>query len=1187
MTIFKNQFIGFVHATERISNEGENFIFKNTQTETSFKSLLEELNKAGEALPGFPLSTCNLVDNIRNPFSKLHFENYTKHNQSNTNFNFSDITTQNFAHAMRNNSIDIAGFYNQNITGQNHAHAAVREVNINPLQGASDGPRELAPANLNLHTSALKARQPPNDTLRDPISQCIEFGFNFDKCQFSKSDLTRVCKLILKYRDAISMSEDDLGYCDVIKHRIILKPDAKPVYIRARPVSHFHLKPLEQKLRNLQDQQKIQPCHSPWSSPIRIVEKKPLPGQKVGSLRITADYRMTNKQIESSTYNLPRISTILEEMKSAKYFSTIDIRSAFHQIAIHEDSWDITAFSTPFGTYSTRVIPQGLKVSPQFFSQTIYEIMGDIENLKLYLDDLLICSTTVDDHLRTLETVFQRLLKYNIKYGPQKTEIAKESVLFLGFLIDKNGIRINPKKTEAIEKWPEPTSKKEVLSFLGACSFYRNHIKGFSCIERPLRELTISRKSGSQQTGESPFVFTDAARQSFARLKYCMTHAPVLAFPDFDRTFFVQTDACKFGVGGILSQIDKKTGNEVVIKYASKKYDKHCQNYTALDLECLGATYCITIAFKCYLYANPKKFYLITDHKAMVSMFTANDSKRLYRYSLALQPYYFDIIYRPGVYHANCDALSRVAQEIDDGEPPLKEETIFEHIGTFGVFAQPPSCTFAVTRLQAQRAKEATDKSTTNVGEVPTEADTVSMLLQAQREDPILAQYVDALASNDPIRLKKVPAEYHLDKQGFLRHSNKLQSSLDKWGTQFVIPDKMRTMIVAATHDAPDAGHMSYERSLSRVIGKYYWPTMKKDIREWIKACGICNSRNKANYKYKQPMTPHPITAPGYCIQMDCLGPLTESPEGCVYVVAFIDYFTAYAIAEPIKDCKAETIARCLVNRYIYKLGAPGLIMADEASYHMGTVMTKVREIFGIDINFARPNHHQAIGKVEKFMSCLQAMLAKFSNERGDNWPDYVQAAMFAYNTSVQSSLKYSPHFLTYGRVADNILDRKLELPLQQNYSEIEGYAENLERILEESFEIAAQNFSDTRQKMIDRHNANLRSRNVSKGSIVRVYDESAMKLRSKKFQNCYRGPYIVLKVLKAGNLWLQLVEDPKSTPLARNFSDCKLCEAERKNYEIEMLNIEQRIENLKAKFGENTPDRFLSLFSRTAVRPI
>lgn len=386
------------------------------------------------------------------------------------------------------------------------------------------------------------------------------------------------------------------------------------------------------------------PSKSPWASPILIVKKKD------GSNRVVIDYRRLNKIMKKDSYPLPRIDDALDRLRGAKYFSAMDLISGYWQIDLPPEEQEKCAIISSEGLYQPTRMPQGLCNAPATFQRAMDNILS---NLKLscvlvYLDDINVFSCTFTEHLHHLEQVFIRLQNANLKIKPRKCHFFKDQLEYLGFVIDKKGLRPQPAKIEALERMQVPTNKRDIQVFLGMVGYYRRFIPDFAKIGEPLFHLL---KAGVE------FNFSDACVSAFNKLTSILASAPVLMYPDFDKPFVVQTDASLNAVGAVLSQLDDK-GLEHPVAYASRTLNTHERNYTVTERECLAVIYAYK-QFRTYLHGV--KFQVVTDHASLTWLQNLKEPEgRLARWALKLQAYDYEIIHRPGTKHQNADCLSRL-----------------------------------------------------------------------------------------------------------------------------------------------------------------------------------------------------------------------------------------------------------------------------------------------------------------------------------------------------------------------------------------------------------------------------------------------------------------------------------------------------------------------------------------------
>ena len=387
----------------------------------------------------------------------------------------------------------------------------------------------------------------------------------------------------------------------------------------------------------------IQESSSPWASPVVFVRKKD------NTLRFCVDYRRLNAVTRKDVFPIPRIDGLLDQLKGKKVFSTLDARCGYWQIKVKEESREKTAFVTFDGLYEFKVMPFGLTNAPATFQRLMQSVLtGMSEFCSVYIDDVLVFSDSVEDHIRHLQLIFERLRKVGLKLHPLKCRFALPEVLYLGHLVSADGIRPNPEKVRAVVDFPVPTDVKKVREFLGMASYYRRFIPNFAKIANPLHTLTRQDVS---------FQWTGVCQSAFDRLKKLLSSPPVLAYPDFKNMFLLHTDASGHGLGAVLKQEPEGGGPPHPIAFASRSLSKPEQKYGITELEALGVVWAVR-HFRAYLLGNKCRVY--TDHAPVRSLLnTRHPSGKLARWSESIAELDLEILYKPGRKNANADALSR------------------------------------------------------------------------------------------------------------------------------------------------------------------------------------------------------------------------------------------------------------------------------------------------------------------------------------------------------------------------------------------------------------------------------------------------------------------------------------------------------------------------------------------------
>lgn len=437
-----------------------------------------------------------------------------------------------------------------------------------------------------------------------------------------------------------------------------------PVYIKNYRLPEAHKEDINTQIQKMVDGKIIRPSNSPFNSPILLVPKKSCNDEK--KWRLVVDFRQLNKKIVGDKFPLPRIEEMLDNLGRAKFFSTLDLTSGFHQIELNENSKQFTAFSSTSGHYEFNRLPFGLNISPNSFQRMMTIALSGLppECAFLYIDDILVVGCSVNHHLNNLEIVFKRLRQYNLKLNPAKCNFFKHDVTYLGHHISENGILPDPSKYKTIENFPEPKNADEVRRFVAFCNYYRRFIPNFAEIAHPLNKLL--RKN-------IQFSWTNECKLAFENLKNKLIAPPILKFPDFKKEFTLITDASKVACGAILAQSYDNV--DLPIAYASKAFTKGESNKSTIEQELTAIHWAVT-HFRPYLYG--RRFTIKTDHKPLVYLFSMkNPSSKLTRMRLELEEFDFNVQYVQGKTNVGADALSRVQIDSDI----LKNMTIL-HVTT-------------------------------------------------------------------------------------------------------------------------------------------------------------------------------------------------------------------------------------------------------------------------------------------------------------------------------------------------------------------------------------------------------------------------------------------------------------------------------------------------------------------------
>jgi hypothetical protein len=418
---------------------------------------------------------------------------------------------------------------------------------------------------------------------------------------------------------------------------IDLLPGTAPNSKRPYRMSIEELKELKKQLTELQETGYIRPSSSPWGAPVLFVQKKD------GSQRMCVDYRSLNDVTMKNKYLLPRIEDLFDQMRGARVFSKIDLRSGYHQMRIRPLDIPKTTFSTRYGLYEFTVMSFGLTNAPAYFMNLMNKVFMEYLDrfVVVFINDILIYSKSDSDHAEHLRLVLQKLRDNQLYAKFSKCEFWIGEVPFLGHIISNGGISVDPAKVKEIMEWRVPTTVRrfEVSWDLG---YYWRFIEGFSKIAKHMTSLL---KKGRE------FKWDEKCQDSFDQLKKRLMSPPVLVMLDLQKGFGIYCDACGQGLGCVLMQ----EGH--VIAYGSRQLRKHELNYPTQDLELAVVVHALKI-WRHYIMGTKCRVY--TDHKSLKYIFTQKDlNLRQRRWLELIKDYDLKIHYHPGKANLVADALSR------------------------------------------------------------------------------------------------------------------------------------------------------------------------------------------------------------------------------------------------------------------------------------------------------------------------------------------------------------------------------------------------------------------------------------------------------------------------------------------------------------------------------------------------
>jgi transposase InsO family protein len=449
-----------------------------------------------------------------------------------------------------------------------------------------------------------------------------------------------------------------IGHTNVMSYTIDTG-NSPPIRSKSHPWSPYIEKEINQEVDRMISLGVIERSTSSWGHPIVPVRKT------TGKMRICLDSRKLNAVTAHDPYPLPHLHRILGRLEKSTYLSTVDLSDAFWQIPLDLKSREKTAFIVPSrGLYQFTRLPFGLKNSPMALARCMDRVLDQSwePNVFVYLDDIVICSETFDEHLEWIRKVANRLAEANLTINTTKSKFCQREIKYLGYILCADGLRPDPAKVSGILNYKAPTRIREVRQFMGMANFYNRFIENYSGIIAPISDLLKGEKK--KQKSLTKFIWTPAAENAFNQIKGKLISAPILANPDFNLPFTVQTDSSDRAIGAVLTQV--QNGEERVISFYSQKLSSAQRKYAATERECLAVLMSIR-HFRCYI--EGVHFHVQTDCSAItwIQNLKADGSNRLSRWAMELQQYEMSISHKKGKLNIVPDALSRSLDAIAIG----------------------------------------------------------------------------------------------------------------------------------------------------------------------------------------------------------------------------------------------------------------------------------------------------------------------------------------------------------------------------------------------------------------------------------------------------------------------------------------------------------------------------------------
>lgn len=894
----------------------------------------------------------------------------------------------------------------------------------------------------------------------------------FDLSHLHNDDRLRVQNLIENYSDVFANDIGQLGNCELIKHRIHLTDDI-PTRQKPYRVPYNLKQEMKKQINDHLDAGIIQHSTSSYAAPVLLVRKAD------NTYRLVADLRKLNEKTLPDNFPIPNLTEMIDMLNGAKFFSSLDLTSGFNQMSLHPDDAHFTGIATEEGVFEYRRLPFGLRNASSSFQRLMSIVLTGLSDLQIavYIDDVVIASKTIGEHIERLELVFERLRQANLKLKPKKCSLLKDEITYLGHRVSEGKVMPDLKNIQAITLTQPPKNRKQVRGFLGLTGFYRRFIPQYAKTALPLTNLTKE---------SNPFAWTHVEQEAFDQLKQSLVREPCLKLPDFDRPFAICTDASKFSLGAVLVQDDEQ-GFQHPISFAARKLNDTEVKYSVFEKEALGVVFGIQ-QFKQYLYGREFKVYC--DQKSMSQIFKLKDpTSRIARWIMTLQEFSYEIIHKPGRLNQMADYLSR-AKYIPSHEHP---ETTPKHIYNINMDTQ-------------------------NFGfGVMSEA----IIISKQKQDDMCREIVKKINSN----FKFPPSSPHFYIHKGILVCKNLNNGRHN-GPRLVVPKSLVHLVLQYCHDNNAVAHSGLSRTLHRVKQNFFWIGMYKMSKQYVGSCHSCVQRRGFCKPAKAPLQKIPVPSrPFEKCSIDAVGPLVTSRHGNKWILVICDYFTRYPEAYPVSDIQSNTVARVLID-FISRHGLMQVLYSDRGSNFLSQAMTQVYNILGIDKQHTVSYNPGGNGMLERLNKTLIDTLSHLVSETQDDWCEHIPLALMAFRTAFHRTIQETPAFLLYGRdIAmpyDLIFSSKF-----RTYNDTPTYAQNLVSRLQTTFEIVKKNLEKAADTQVEQSLEKHSYRKIDVGDTVYLHTPKIKIHTSKKLSKQNQGPYRVMRKSSPVLFEIVLIADP------------------------------------------------------------
>ena len=972
----------------------------------------------------------------------------------------------------------------------------------------------------------------------------------------------RAIDVIVRNADLFSRNEFDLGCTNLLTCTIETENNARPIAQPLRRHARAHLDAVDQTIDRMVEADLIEECSSPWAFNLVVVAK---PGNPA-TPRITVDLRGLNEVTVKDKFPLPRVQDCFDSLSGASWFCQLDLTGSFSQVPLEPQDRNKTAFISRRGQYRYKVMPQGFVNAPSIFSRLMSLAMRGLNWLVClcFIDDVIVFAKTFDEALANLESVLQRFRMANLKLKPSKCKMFQRCVKFLGHLVSESGIEADPERCACVTSWPLPRNVSELRSFLGLTNYYRSFCEGYAQVAAPLTEM-LRRNEPIEWTERRLRAFNELkdflvkpptlaiiqddvdlvldvdasltscgavlqqyqngvlrvieyASRTFNRAErnYCVTRREmaslVFALRRFKHYLLNKRFTCRVDHMALVyyQRVAEPTGQharhldfismfDMDVVHRSGNRHGNCDSLSRIRpcerdngqpcKQCnrrVTGRHVYAVQTRAQRRKNASERGTAEQQNAVISPATGRPASRP------------DAVIGPGSSgYVN-------ANPVTDRRGDLPYPTVGQGVTP----DKPPQA----GRQQSRTGPGLLDRTAPHASALGAGTWNNKFIAEQQISDADIKSVMswidnecrpsweEVKACSPTIRALWHQYESLVMIDGVL-HRIFHNTNGDVKHYQVVMPVSLRTAFLELIH-CDLAAHLKLAKCIDHVQTRAWWVTWRRDLKLFIDCCGRCAAYHRGAPPRQSKLRPMVIGSPGQRWVIDLTGPFCAS-QGHKYIFTAICPFSKFAVAVPIRNKEAKTVAKVLVNHVFLKHGLCVEILSDLGPEFQAELSTELYRVLGIKQLRSSGYRPQTSGTVEVWHRTLNAMLAKVVSDHQRDWCLYVDYVVFSYNATSHSATAYSPFFVMTGRqprwnvdlIFDQVRDEDCDLP---NF-----VADTLER-LEYAHRLVRENLQRAADKAAEWYDKRAKPQVFNIGDKVRVYCPRRYVGRSVKWQNFY-----------------------------------------------------------------------------------